>query len=71
MAKSVKLGVGLDVGTMNLVSAKMEKGKVQTSRVRDAFLDLEELLRNLKLEENSFEKTSENMVNYLHRDHRY
>ncbi len=42
MAKSVKLGVGLDVGTMNLVSAKMEKGKVQTSRVRDAFLDLEE-----------------------------
>jgi len=42
MAKSVKLGVGLDVGTMNLVSAKVEKDKVQTARVRDAFLDLEE-----------------------------
>lgn len=42
MSKTVKLGVGLDVGTMNLVSAKMEKDKVQTARVRDAFLDLED-----------------------------
>lgn len=41
MAKSIKLGVGLDVGTMNLVSAKMEGTKIQTSRIRDAFLDLE------------------------------
>ena len=39
MSKS--LGVGLDVGTMNLVSAKNSGGKIQTSRVRDAFLDLE------------------------------
>ena len=42
MAKETKLGVGLDVGTMNLVSAKNVEGKIQTARVRDAFLDLEQ-----------------------------
>lgn len=35
------LGVGLDVGTMNLVSARKLGDKVATHRVRDAFLDLE------------------------------
>ena len=36
------LGVGLDVGTMNLVSARRKGGdKMETSRMRDAFLDLE------------------------------
>jgi len=35
-------GKGLDVGTMNIVAAKQAgKGKVETSRVRDAFLDLD------------------------------
>ncbi len=34
-------GVGLDVGTMNIVSAKRVGAEVQTNRVRDAFLDLE------------------------------
>jgi hypothetical protein len=35
-------GRGIDIGTMNIVSAKQAgKGKVETSRVRDAFLDLE------------------------------
>ena len=35
-------GKGLDVGTMNIVSAKQSgKGKIETSRVRDAFLDLD------------------------------
>ena len=41
MSDKKNLGVGLDVGTMNLVSAKNEGEKVKTSRVRDAFLDLE------------------------------
>jgi len=41
MSKKLKLGVGLDVGTMNLVSAKTDGSKISTSRVRDAFLDLE------------------------------
>ena len=35
------LGVGLDVGTMNLVSARKKGSKVETNRIRDAFLDLD------------------------------
>ena len=35
-------GRGIDIGTMNIVSSKqVGKGKVETSRVRDAFLDLD------------------------------
>lgn len=34
-------GVGLDVGTMNLVSARQVDGSVVTNRIRDAFLDLD------------------------------
>lgn len=40
MAKKT-LGVGLDVGTMNLVSARRKGSGVETSRIRDAFLDLD------------------------------
>jgi hypothetical protein len=40
MAKGT-LGIGLDVGTMNLVSARRKASKVETSRMRDAFLDLD------------------------------
>lgn len=48
--KADALGVGLDVGTMNLVSARTENGKVVTRPMRDAFLDLEpEAKRSLKL----------------------
>lgn len=40
--KSAPLGAGLDIGTMNIVSARrQEDGSVETSRVRDAFLDLD------------------------------
>lgn len=35
------LGVGLDIGTGNIVSARYRDGKVLTITVRDAFLDLE------------------------------
>ena len=36
------LGIGLDIGTMNIVSARRQAdGSVETSRVRDAFLDLD------------------------------
>lgn len=46
MAKQT-LGVGLDVGTMNLVSARQSAdGKVTTKRVRDAFIDLESDAKN-------------------------
>ena len=42
MAKtSEPLGAGIDIGTMNLVSArKTADGRVETTRMRDAFLDL-------------------------------
>ena len=35
-----KLGVGLDIGTMNLVVASFSEQGVKTRRMRDAFLDL-------------------------------
>lgn len=42
MASEHKPGVGLDVGTMNIVSARMTGGdKIVTKRVRDAFIDLD------------------------------
>jgi hypothetical protein len=34
-------GVGLDIGTMNVVSARQQGAKVVTQRVRDAFIDLD------------------------------
>jgi len=34
-------GVGIDIGTMNIVSARHEEGVVKTRRIRDAFLDLD------------------------------
>jgi len=40
--KAAPLGVGLDIGTMNLVSARRTAdGSVETTRMRDAFLDLD------------------------------
>lgn len=39
---SMKPGVGLDIGTMNIVAARQSAdGSVETHRIRDAFLDLE------------------------------
>lgn len=47
---SKKLGVGLDIGTMNLVSGRMSDKGVTTSRMRDAFLPLDaEAKKMLKL----------------------
>ncbi len=37
---SIPKGVGLDIGTMNLVSARNNGKSIVTQRVRDAFLDL-------------------------------
>ena len=46
-----KPGVGLDVGTMNIVSARQTlKGDTETHRVRDAFIDLDlEAKKTLRL----------------------
>jgi hypothetical protein len=40
-SNTVQLGVGLDPGTMNIVSARMSGDQVTTARMRDAFIDLE------------------------------
>jgi actin-like ATPase involved in cell morphogenesis len=55
-----KRGVGLDIGTMNIVVARQSlAGKVVTTRIRDAFLDLEsDAKRSLKLSK----------VNYIEKD---
>lgn len=46
----MKPGVGIDVGTMNLVSARMVGDKLSTNRIRDAFLDLDpEAKKQLRL----------------------
>jgi hypothetical protein len=40
MSSEKNLGVGIDIGTMNLVSARRTPKGVETRRIRDAFLDL-------------------------------
>lgn len=53
--KDTGAGVGLDCGTMNFVAARRVGSKVETKRVRDAFLDLEpDHKRMLKLSNTSF-----------------
>jgi len=57
-------GIGLDVGTMNLVSARRTSGKkVETRRVRDAFLDLDASAEKmLKLSGVNYIKRDEEIV---------
>ena len=46
------MAVGLDIGTMNIVAARKNDGKVETKRVRDAFLDVPKSAKKmLKLSE--------------------
>ena len=53
-------GVGLDIGTMNIVAARQNSdGSVVTRRIRDAFLDLDkDAKRSLKMSK----------VNYIDKD---
>jgi hypothetical protein len=47
--------VGLDIGTMNIVSARMDNDAIQTKRIRDAFLDLPKMAKKvLKMSGASF-----------------
>jgi len=49
------MSVGLDIGTMNIVSARQQDDKVHTRRIRDAFLDLPlHAKKVLKLSKSSF-----------------
>lgn len=61
---AVTLGVGLDVGTMNIVSARQaEGGKVATKRVRDAFLDLDiDAKKSLKLSQVDYIEKNDQVI---------
>lgn len=61
--KGVAPGVGLDVGTMNIVSARQEDGKTITRPIRDAFLDLEpSAKRSLKMADVDYIETEDSLV---------
>lgn len=59
-----KPGVGLDVGTMNIVSARStEAGKTVTSRIRDCFIDLDaEAKRTLRLSKINYVEKDGNLI---------
>jgi len=53
--KNPSPGVGLDVGTMNIVSARKEGGTIATKRIRDAFIDLDiEAKKTLRMSKVSY-----------------
>jgi len=58
------LGIGLDIGTMNIVSARTKENGVVTKRVRDAFLDLDpDAKRSLKMSKVDYvERESDNVL---------
>jgi len=57
------LGVGLDMGTMNIVAARRTKEGVITNRIRDAFLDLpSEHRKMLKLSGVNYVSTDDGLV---------
>jgi hypothetical protein len=61
--KKTQLGVGLDLGTMNIVAARRKSGKVELSRIRDAFLDLDAGAKKmLKLSGVSYVERGEGIV---------
>ncbi len=56
-------GVGLDIGTMNIVSAREEGGKIITRPIRDAFLDLEPAAkRSLRMSKVDYIETDDALV---------
>lgn len=60
----VNPGLGLDIGTMNIVSARtLESGKTQIKGIRDAFLDLPlEAEKMLKLSNTPYVVKDENII---------
>lgn len=59
-----KAGVGLDVGTMNIVAARAtEHDKIITTRIRDAFIDLDaEAKRTLRLSKINYVEKDGNLI---------
>jgi hypothetical protein len=63
MSKNIKAGVGLDIGTMNIVSARMNGEKVETKRIRDAFIDLDaEAKKTLRLSKVNYVEKDDNLI---------
>lgn len=63
MSKEMKPGVGLDIGTMNIVSARQVGEKVVTKRVRDAFIDLDsEAKKTLRLSKVDYVEKDGNLI---------
>jgi hypothetical protein len=61
--EGLTLGVGLDIGTMNLVGAREVEGKTVFTQVRDAFLDLDpEAKRSLKMSGVNFLESNGSLV---------
>ena len=62
--QNYKPGVGLDIGTMNILSARQTPNdKVVTQRIRDAFIDLDpEVKRTLKLTKVSYVEQDGNLI---------
>lgn len=57
------LGVGLDIGTMNIVSARRAEKGVETKRMRDAFISLPPTqMKMLKLAKTSFVERDEEVL---------
>ena len=64
MSKDNKPGVGLDIGTMNIVSARLTTaGKVETKRIRDAFIDVDvEAKKTLRLSKVDYVEKDGNLI---------
>lgn len=61
--KTATLGVGLDIGTMNIVSARRTDEGIDTKRLRDAFISLPpSKTRMLKLSDTSFITREEDVL---------
>lgn len=61
--QNLALGVGLDMGTMNIVAARRTDKGVETNRIRDAFLDLpDEHRKMLKLSGVNYVATDDGLV---------
>jgi len=58
-----KAGVGLDIGTMNIVSARQVGAKIETNRIRDAFIDLDiEAKKTLRLSKVDYVEQGGNLI---------
>jgi hypothetical protein len=59
----MKKGIGIDIGTMNLVSARQDEGKITYRRMRDAFIDVPKKAKKMmKLSDVSYIELEEDIL---------